>query len=191
MLGCWGLCRGQLLVYTHTELVILKSLGLSEQFLSNSVVWTLCMCVCVCALIDKRAIPFQLCSFTHLALHYAAFMLFLRFWGKRKMTHCARNYTEQWRKRQVKQIKVWILGRWHLKCLNCKAKQQHPNTTNAEAGQRRLNGSHRDVRNWLFLFKTGNKALMSKNVFSPFIHVEGSAVLCFITYWSNLLSRIL
>ena len=33
-----GLCRGQRLVYTHTDIVIIKSLGLSEQFLSNSVV---------------------------------------------------------------------------------------------------------------------------------------------------------
>lgn len=50
-------------------------------------------CVCgwvgVCALIDRCAIPFQLCcSLTHLTLHYAAFMLFLgcklHFWENEK-----------------------------------------------------------------------------------------------------------
>lgn len=56
-----------------------------------SELFLLCVCgwVGVCALIDRCAIPFQLCcSLTHLTLHYAAFMLFLgcklHFWGKEK-----------------------------------------------------------------------------------------------------------
>lgn len=59
-----------------------------------SLCYELCFfCVCgwvgVCALIDRCAIPFQLCcSLTHLTLHYAAFMLFLgcklHFWEEEK-----------------------------------------------------------------------------------------------------------
>lgn len=64
--------------------------GSLSSFCLCPLVWTLfLLCVCVCSLMYRCAIPFQLCcSFTHLALHYAAFMLFLRcklhFWGKEK-----------------------------------------------------------------------------------------------------------
>lgn len=86
LLGCSGLCRGQLPVCTHSELLIIKSFFLiwtvSVHLCGVNAVF-FCVCVCVCtegsAVIDRRAVPFQLCcSLTHLSLHYAAFMLFLR-----------------------------------------------------------------------------------------------------------------
>lgn len=60
----------------------------SVQICDVNSVSSVCVCVCARTLMDRWAIPFQLCSsFTHLALHYTALMFLrckLNFWGKEK-----------------------------------------------------------------------------------------------------------